>query len=174
MFESDIVVIFKQHSCLLGLLCWLLGDLLHHLLWGGFLWCGSLLGDLLWSLLDWGCNDKIKSVRSSTSNWFLFIDKLNFLNSRSRTQDEIIGPDFFQRWFAKCISTSTTSANEAPRLPAKPSPCSVCLASWLQGPDHFLSRCQAASEKLRKYLPFFGADFFTAAVFAIWDLFFVF
>ena len=101
MFESDIVVIFKQHSCLLGLLCWLLGDLLHHLLWGGFLWCGSLLGDLLWSLLDWGCNDKIKSVRSSTSNWFLFIDKFNFLNSRSRTQDEIIGPDFFQRQFVK-------------------------------------------------------------------------
>jgi hypothetical protein len=98
---------------------------------------------------------------------FLFIDKFNFLNSRSRTQDEIIGPDFFQRHFVKCLRISTTSANEAPRLPIKPSPCIACLGMCLHGPDASLSRELVASEKIRKYLPFFGTDFFAAAAFAI-------
>ncbi len=177
MFESDIVVIFKHiiHSCLLNLLGDLLlwGDLLHNLLWWSLLW-GSLLSDLLGDLLGWGCYYKIKSVSSSTSNWFLFIDKFNFLNSRSRTQDEIIGPDFFQRHFGKCLRISTTSTNEVPCLPIKPSPCSDCLSLCLHGPGACTSRDQVASEKMRKYLPFFGTDFFAAAAFAIWDLFFVF
>ena len=137
MFESDIVVIFKQGSCLLWLLDTLLlwHCLLNWLLWRWFLdswllWC------FLWCLLYWGCNDKIKSVRSSTSNWFLFIDKFNFLNSRSRTQDEIIGPDFFQRQFVKMplnfddlYQRGAVSANQAKPMQCLPghvpswSPC---------------------------------------------------
>ena len=56
-----------------------------------------------------------------------------------------------------------TSANEAPRLLIKQSPCIASLGICLHGPYGFISRGQVASEQMRKYLPFFGTDFLAAA-----------